>query len=459
MDDESWQRARLIPVSGIRGADEEERRGTSAFLAVVDAVKEFGRAMTVPLGAPAGRLATFIEVPFQHGEKKLRPDGLIRVVLGQKCWTALVEVKTGRNVLRAEQLESYLDVARQQKFNAVLTISNQLVTGPGQHPAKVSWPKTNPVALCHLSWSQIRTEALMQQANKSVSDPDQAWILAEFIRYLEHENSGALDFDDMGPHWVEVREGAKNKTLRPQDKSVAEVADRFGQLISFAAMQLSRTLGVVVTPALTSAQQRNPGGALQQAAADLAVTGQVHGALRIPDTVGPVKVTADLSAGRVRCAVTVPAPEKGMPATRVNWLLRQLKDAPGHLHIEATAAWQRGRGPARTLDEVRRDPRLMVQDPKRELRSFTVSMTGNARAARGQGHGSFVKSVLKTIDGFYADVVQYIKPWRAIPPRVKEAEAAPPDDQVQQDITPASVATATVTFDNNGSDPGPAWPD
>ena len=76
------------------------------------------------MGAPAGRLSTFIEVPFNDGDKKLRPDGLIQVVFGRRTWTALVEVKTGRHELIASQIESYLDVARKHKFDALLTISN-----------------------------------------------------------------------------------------------------------------------------------------------------------------------------------------------------------------------------------------------------------------------------------------------------------------------------------------------
>jgi hypothetical protein len=45
MAEESWHEARLIPTSGINGADEQERRATSALLAVVSAVREFGRAL------------------------------------------------------------------------------------------------------------------------------------------------------------------------------------------------------------------------------------------------------------------------------------------------------------------------------------------------------------------------------------------------------------------------------
>jgi hypothetical protein len=455
MSEANWQRARLFPVSGIGGADEQECRGTSALLAVINAVREFGRAVTVPLGAPAGRLSAFIEVQFPVGDKKLRPDGLIQVVLGQRTWTALVEVKTGRNELKAGQIESYLDLARTQKFNAVVTISNQLVTTPGEHPVKIPRQKTQCVDLHHLSWSQIRTEALMAQATKSVSDPDQAWILAEFIRYLEHPRSGAIDFDDMGPSWVTVREGARTGTLHPQDKSVAEVADRFGHLMSFAAMQLSRKLGVEVSPALPPARLHDPAGHLQQAASGLAATSRVHGALRVPAAVAPIKVTADLCAGLVHCAVTVPAPKAGRPATRVNWLARQLKDAPAGLCIEAVAAWQHGKGPVKTLADVRAEPGVLAGDPRHELRAFTLSLTSNAGTARGQGHGSFVNSVLEAVDKFYADVVQRIKPWAPAPPKVREDEAAEPDGLAAQDDALAGEAEVSSGEPGEGQ-PGPA---
>ena len=57
MAEETWHEARLIPTSGISGADEQERRATSALLAVLTAVREFGRSLLQPLGAPAGNVA------------------------------------------------------------------------------------------------------------------------------------------------------------------------------------------------------------------------------------------------------------------------------------------------------------------------------------------------------------------------------------------------------------------
>ena len=90
----SWESARLIPVSGIRNAEEQERRAASALLAVLSAVDEFGLAFAKPYGAPKGRLQAYIEVPFELTDgRSVRPDGLIQITRGKRSWTALVEVK------------------------------------------------------------------------------------------------------------------------------------------------------------------------------------------------------------------------------------------------------------------------------------------------------------------------------------------------------------------------------
>ena len=39
MTEEAWHEARLIPTSGISGAEEQERRATSALLAVMGIVE------------------------------------------------------------------------------------------------------------------------------------------------------------------------------------------------------------------------------------------------------------------------------------------------------------------------------------------------------------------------------------------------------------------------------------
>jgi hypothetical protein len=181
------------------------------------------------------------------------------------------------------------------------------------------------------------------------------------------------------------------------------------------------------------AQLRDPAKYLQEAASEFASTGLLQGAVRVPGAVGPIKITADLRAGLIHCAVTVPAPREGRPTTRVNWLVRQLKTAPEQLCIQPSAAWQRGRGQARTLVEARKDPKSLVEDPAHELRSFTVSLSCNAGPARGQGRGSFVDSVLTAVDKFYGEIVQHIKPWAPAPPRIRETDTEVSDEPIAED--------------------------
>jgi hypothetical protein len=65
LTDDQCPIARLIPLSSGTGIEAQERRATSALLAVVTAVEEFGRVLLKPLGAPAGKVQAFIEVPLQ----------------------------------------------------------------------------------------------------------------------------------------------------------------------------------------------------------------------------------------------------------------------------------------------------------------------------------------------------------------------------------------------------------
>ena len=298
---------------------------TSALLAVVSSVKEFGAAVLRPIGAPAGTISTFIEVEFQMADgRKARPDGVIRVTRGTKIWTALVEVKTGSSDLAREQVETYLDVARDNAFDAVLTISNQIAPSESIHPVEVDKRKLKRVALFHLSWAEVLSIAVAQRVHRGVSDPDQAWILAELIRYLEHPRSGALDFSDMGASWVGVREALSAGTLRPADKGILEVISRWEQLLRFAALRLERELGNGVQVVVSRKEQSDPVASRTRLVDDLVSRHVLSGILRVPNTVGDIEVFADLRGNRCRVSVDVASPLEGRGQTRINWLTRQL---------------------------------------------------------------------------------------------------------------------------------------
>jgi len=358
--EETWNRARLIPTSGINGEQEQERRATSALLAVLMSVKEFGRAITQPLGAPAGRVETFIEVPFTLGEQQLFPDGLIRVTRGSRVWTALVEVKTGTNPLRADQLENYLDIAKENGFDTVLTVSNEFCLPDGSHPTKVDGRKTRKVALRHLSWMNILTEAV----------------------------------------------------------------------------------GKEVTPVLSRSERAHAAVRVQNLAGTLTQDGTMTGGVSIPGAIAHIAVTADLRAAQVICHIDIDAPREGRSQTRVNWLLRQLRDAPDSLRIEAFVMHGRGDGASELLGSVRDNPALLVSDPAKEIRSFRIACNAPMGAKRGRGRGGFIDSVTTAVNSFYADVVQHLRAWQPTAPKLRELSPAQTgEEQVQATLVSTALSS------------------
>lgn len=440
---DGWTRAELIPTAGIKGAEEQERRATSALLAVLGAVKEFGRAFLKPLGAPSGSIETFIEVPFDLDGQTWRPDGLIRVSRGKKTWTGLVETKTGDHALGTQQVEAYLDIAKQERFDAVVTISNELGTVPEAHPTPVDGRKLRgTVGLHHYSWTEILTQAVLQRTHRGVEDDDQAWILGELIRYLEHPRSGVVRFADMGPTWVKVRDGARSGSLRGSDAEVASVATRWDQLVQYLCLHLGRALGADVEPALTRTEAGDPGRRAKKLKDSLQSGGVLTGRIRVPDAVGPVAVKAELRARQIEASLTLGAPKKGRSRTRVNWLVRQLKDAPPDLRLDAYVVRGRGVEASAHLGQVRESPELLVKDPKREITQFGVALVRRMGLQRASGRDSFVGSVVDLVDDFYGSVVEHLSEWKAPPPKLKREEAEQPrelseaTDQVEaSDVT------------------------
>ncbi|WP_314507533.1 hypothetical protein [uncultured Microbacterium sp.] len=439
-EEKPWNAARLIPTSGINGAEEQERRATSALLAVMSSVKEYGRTLTSRFGAPAGVMETFIEVPFMVGDKKVFPDGLIRVKWGKKVWTALVEVKTGANELQREQLENYLDVAREHHFDALVTISNEISPSAGTHPTVVDKRKLKTVSMHHLSWTEVLAAAVMQKEFRGVADPDQAWILGELIRYLEHPKSGAVEFTDMSPSWVPVRDAVISGTLRKTDKDAAQIAGRFDALLRYGTLKLGQRLGTDVAQVLSKAELATPPLRIATLTEMLVNEGKLAGAIRIPNTVSPLALTVDIRAAQVTGSFTVAAPGDGRPTTRINWLLRQLKDAPDSVRIEAFAARQRG-GNAELLRTVRENPSILVVDPTKEIKSFTITYLGKMGTNRLAGRSGFIDSVMDGIFISYDLIGQQLKDWAAAPPRLRKPEEIEVDETLPNDIPSAALSS------------------
>ncbi|MDW5594727.1 hypothetical protein VSS74_10290 [Conexibacter stalactiti] len=429
---DGWRPARLLPTVGIRGQEEQERRATSALLAVMRAVPEFGHALLKELGAPKSLIQTFAEVRFRTADgKTVIPDGAIVCERGKRSWTCLVEVKTGSAQLRDDQVSSYLDVARDNGFDAVLTISNQITSSSAESPVSVDGRKLKKVALWHFSWWRVITDAIVQSRYRGVSDPDQAWILDELIAYLDHEASGAGGFTDMGENWVAVRKAAHDGTLRPSPEA-RDVAERWEQFTNYLCLGLSQDLGENVT--VLRPRRQTTSMRLDEIVRMLTGEGRLEATLRVPGAIGDIDLRADLRTRQTLTRVSFAAPGEMRATPRINWLLRQLKEAPGDLRVDVAYPNAR-QTTAGLLLVVAEEPERLLYEPdiRREPRSFSLTLLRKMGQKRGKEEGSFVRETRNQIVDFYGDLVQNLKPWQARAPRLREVDLDEPAEVAQPD--------------------------
>jgi len=205
---------------------------------------------------------------------------------------------------------------------------------------------------------------------------------------------------------------------------VKTIAARWEQFVEYLCLHLSQELGVDVKhqrPRGKSSEER-----IAAVTKRLADDGVLGCSIRVPDAVGPLGVEADLRTRRVSTSVEVPAPKEGRPKTRINWLLRQLGDAPDDLRIEVGFANVRT-----TRSELLRDCRdapeklLIGDDPKREPRSFVLAWAWPIGKKRGRSEGSFVAETRRQTTDFYRELVQGLMPPRTKAPKIREEEQTP----------------------------------
>lgn len=439
--DDQWPVARLIPISSASGVEAQERRAASALLAVIGAVSEFGRSLLKPLGAPSGKIETFIEIPFKtNGGQSIRPDGIITVTRGAKTWGAIVETKVGSAQLERDQIDNYLDLAKEIDFQAVLSISNQYVSSSAAYPIEVDKRKTKKVALHHWSWVDVLTEAVVQKEYRGVADPDQAYILNELIRYLSDPRSGAVSFESMGPSWTTVKDGARDQTLRRTDDHVAAIAARWDDLIRYLGLELTKELGKDVRQVL-SRDERTPVERQQRLRESLATTGRLYAELQVPNSAGPLEIEADLRSRQITVGTRIEAPQEGRSKGRVSWLLRQLQTASESIKVETREA-RSGATYAATLANARENAEVLYPRKDREIKQFRISLSRNMGLKRDAGKGSFIESVVRTAEDFYGEVIQNLRVWKAAPPKLQKK--ASDEEPAPEELVPPAIRDEVV---------------
>lgn len=152
--------------------------------------------------------------------------------------------------------------------------------------------------------------------------------------------------------------------------------------------------------------------------------------------------------GWARASLTT-RPAEGRVSSRINWLMRQLGDAPDDLRIEVAYPSARETTSA-LLSQAREDPTRLLYppDPKREPRKFILTLARPMGSKRGKAEGSFVRETRAQTFDLYRDLVQNLKQWQARPPKLHgtpEPEDLP--DLPQPDPPPFLAADAREVGD------------
>ena len=360
------------------------------------AVPEFGHALLKELGAPkATVIETFAEVRFKDAAgKAVIPDGAIVCRRGAKTWTCLVEVKTAVASLRDEQVSAYLDVAKDNGFDGVLTISNQITASSAESPVSVDGRKLKRTCLWHFSWWRVLTEAIVQHRYRGISDPDQAWILGKLIAYLDSAASGAGGFEDMGDKWVGVRKAAHDGTLRQNNPEARAVAERWEEFTQYLCLGLSQDLGRAVS-AVLSLRKQTVSARLDESVKQLADDDVVS---RPCSAYRTLLVT---SASRRTC---VRVGRSRASRSRLRARVVPSRASTGYSGSSSTRRTISGSRPrSRTPARPRaccwetcarsREKLFYAADPKREPRSFTITLARAMGQKRGKAEGSFVREI------------------------------------------------------------------
>lgn len=433
----SGEPSRLFPVLADTS---KEGRTLSIFLACLENVGEFGRAMLGGLGlrlGPRSRIDTYTEVVLRKAtvEARHRPDGLIVVHTGRTTWTALVEAKVGTAELANEQIEAYLSLAKANGVDAVITVSNQFTPLPTHHPLSISPALTRKVELFHWSWGDVITQAQLLRETGDVVDREQLILLAELQRFLLHPSSGVKEFDQMPAAWSALcAKVAAGGTIGARDPLAQEVVGSWHQALDRVTTVLSRQIGDHVRVALTRAEATDPVLRLRQALAGLSAGVCLTTQIVVPDAAAPMQACADLRTHVVSFQMRLKAPaDRQSTKARLSWLLRQLAGAEAK-DVHVRLLWP-GRAAATQfpLAALQASPELATKDRAgMVVSSFEVLLVRDL-GARFVKPKIFVTELVAAASAFHAQVGEYLAAWQPKPAKIANGR-----------LEPASVSTEAL---------------
>ncbi|MGV0816471.1 hypothetical protein [Martelella sp. AMO21009] len=438
----SGDQARLFPILA---ETSKEKRVASIFLSVMTQIPAVAENVLGTVGVRVGkrtRVRAFTEVVFR--EKSIsgcRPDGLIVVETGRNTWSALIEAKVGKNDLDSDQVQRYVEVARSQGIDAVITISNQFVARADQPPVPVPKNLLRKVGLYHWSWTWLATICEILAYAEEVTDSEQSYLLNQLNDFFAHPATGIERFTQMAPEWKDVVQAISNDVkLKKTAQDVENVASSWLAEERDLCLHLSSHVGRQVEAIIERRLQGDPEGRRKQQIDALVEHHCLKSTIRVPDCASDIALVADLARKTICCSMTVKAPgDRKSTKARMNWLLRMLPDNDERLLVRAH--WPgRGAPTTKLLSELRETPES-IQTENADLvpHSFEVLLV-DSLGKRFSGRKTFIEDLEKFVPAFYDIAGVNLKAWQAAPPKpIKPRNAPDPGEIELQDLGAAGA--------------------
>lgn len=441
----SGSQARLFPVLA---ETSREKRVASIFLAVMTQVPALSQEILSTVGLRTGKRTTiqaFTEVVLKEkADATCRPDGLIIVNTGRREWSALIEAKIGRNELLEDQVLRYVELARINKIDAVITISNQFVARADHSPVDITKSQLKKVSLFHWSWAGLATACEILAYRNNVVDHQQKYLLGQLNSFLAHPATGVERFTQMAPTWRDINQDVSNgvilsRTSKDVERAVASWLAEEKDLRLHMTSHIGREVLSIVPRKL----QDDPNARLRAQIDSLVDTNVLDSTFRVPDCASDISLCADLARRTIAISMVVRAPaDRKSTRARLNWLLRMLPvDDP---RILIRAHWPGRSAPtAKELSVLRTDPdQIQTENPDLVPHSFEVMMIENT-GRRFTGRKTFIEDIERIMPEFYDMVAANLKAWQAAPPKAiklrDDGMSDPTEDQVAQDQESADL--------------------
>ncbi|HTE41367.1 MAG TPA: hypothetical protein VK629_11080, partial [Steroidobacteraceae bacterium] len=255
-------------------------------------------------------------------------------------------------------------------------------------------------------------------------------------------SSQIIEPPQLGEHWNDVVRAARESNLPSVAKYVHDLAPAWDDYLRKECLRLRAKLGVEVEPRVPLSERRDPDARSKRIAQEIFAEGCLRGQVRVPDAASDLSIEVNIAAGLVRFGAELQAPQEGRQQTRINWLLKQLKDESVPADLVVKVDWDRkGLRTLAKAGELRVNASGLMFDGHHQPvpadampRRFLLEHTCKLDKPKGKSTTSVLKGISSDLEAFYGNVVEHLAGYVAPAPKLPKEHAATEPVSVAQPV-------------------------